>query len=158
MINEKKYKSWYLITIDDAPKFLIGKSFIDILQLFLSTNKFNFIISDAMDGSGGDWVISDLQDDKDTIFSFDEILKILYQVNQLDWGDFFLFKNYPQNWVNEGYFYPDKITQTDATIRAVDNQYLYIYTPDLEIVELIKNNYTIEEIKNGPLDTLDFPY
>lgn len=156
--KQNEPSNWYLVIIDDAPKFLPGKSFIDIIQLLSTAGGFNFVITDYIDGSGKDWVIQNLQDKTNTIFKIDEILKILYDVKQLDWGDFFLFKNYPQNWTNpKEEFYPFVISQSDTTVRAVDDQYLYIYTPSLEIVELLKNTYAIDEIKTGPLDTLDYP-
>src|ERR1700722_16390709 len=141
MIDKKPYKTsnWYLVTIDDAPKFLPGKSFIDILQLLSSICKFNFIITDCIDGSGKDWIISNLQDKNNTVFKFDEILQLLCDIKQLDWGDFFLFKEYPQNWTNsKEELYPFVVSQSDTTIRAVDNQYIYIYTPYPEIVEILK--------------------
>lgn len=149
---------WYLIIIDDAPKFLPGKSFIDILQLLFSTGKFNFVITDAIDGSGEDWIITNLQAKRNDVFTFKKILRILSKINQLDWGDFFLFENYPENWTNNfNEKYSMIVSQTETTIRAVDNQYLYIYTPFQDIVELLKNTYSIEEIKSGSLDDLDFP-
>ena len=160
MIDKKPYKTsnWYLVTIDDAPRFLPGKSFIDILQLLSSICKFNFIITDCIDGSGKDWIISNLQDKNNTVFKFDEILQLLCDIKQLDWGDFFLFKEYPQNWTNsKEELYPFVVSQSDTTIRAVDNQYIYIYTPYPEIVEILKNTYVVEEIKIGPLNTLDYP-
>ena len=130
---------WYLIIIDDAPKFLLGKSFIDILQLLFSTRKFNFIITDSIEGSGKDWVISNLQDKKNKIFKFEEIMKILCGITQLEWGDFFLFEKYPQNWTNiEGNLYSNLVAQSNTVIRAVDNQiYIYIYIYIHPILKLL---------------------
>lgn len=160
MIDKKTYttSNWYLVIVDDAPKFLPGKSFINILQLLSPIGKFSFVITDCIEGSGKDWVISNLQHKKNTVFKFDEILQLLCDIKQLDWGDFFLFKECPKNWTNsKGVLYPFVVKQSDTTIRAVDSQYLYIYTPYIEIVEVLKNTYNVEEIKTGSLETLDYP-
>lgn len=94
-MTDKNIRSiiWHLIIIDDAPKFLLGKSFIDIFQLLFSTRKFNFIITDSIEGSGKDWVISNLQENQNKIFKFEEIIKILGDITQLEWGDFFYLKS-----------------------------------------------------------------
>lgn len=148
---------WYQIVIDDAPKFLPGKSFIDMFKLLSSKIEFNFIITDEMDGLGKE--ISVLKEKCDTVIKFNEIFDLIYNVNQFEWGDFFLFKEYPQNWSNpKGTMYPSLIAQSDTTVRAVDNQYFYIYTPYREIVEVLKNNYVLESVEIGPLDILDYPY
>jgi len=79
-------------------------------------------------------------------------------VNQLDWGDFFLFKQYPKDWDNpEVRPYPFVITQAEVTVRVVDNQYFYIYTTLQTLVDMIKSEYTIESVKTAPLEKLDFP-
>lgn len=87
MTNDRetfKIFCWHLVVIDDAPKFLPGKSFIDILQLLFSTGKFNFVITDAIDGSGEDWIITNLQAKRNDVFTFEKILRILSKINQLD--------------------------------------------------------------------------
>jgi hypothetical protein len=157
--NLMSHFKWNLITIDD-PAFLSGKSICEIMQLLLQTTKFKFVILNDIEGSGKDWLISTLQKTKNAIVSMEDFLKILYDIKQFDWGDFFLFKEYPQNWknTNEEIYYPNLINQTDTTIRAVDNQYIYIYTPDKEIFNVIKENYRIESIKTDFLENLDYPY
>ena len=86
-------------------------------------------------------------------------MKVLPDIRQFEWGDFFLFKDYPKNWNNSNDIpYPKVIIQTDTTIRAVDNQYIYIYTPFIEIIQIIKENCQIESEKTDSLENLDFPY
>jgi hypothetical protein len=149
---------WTLITIDD-PNFLSGKSISDAIQTLLEAVKFKFVILDNIDGSGKDWLIYTLQKEKDAVTPVDNFLKILCDITQLDWGDFFLFKEYPRNWSNfEGKPYSDIIAQTDTTVRMVDNQYIYIYTPYQEIVNIIRENYEVESIKMDILENLDYPY
>ncbi|CDR34678.1 hypothetical protein [Criblamydia sequanensis] len=53
--------------------------------------------------------------------------------------------------------YPYVISQSNTTLRAVDNQYFYVYTPYNQLVDALKANYTIEEIRKGTLDQLDYP-
>ena len=63
------------------------------------------------------------------------------------------------NWDNHSdYNYPNLISQTDTTVRAVDDQYIYIYTPHEKVVNLIQEKHTVDSIKTGSLDELDYPY
>lgn len=75
-------------------------------------------------------------------------------------GRFFLFQKFPKHWENidEIINYPDLIVQAGTTIRAVDDQYIYIYTKYIEVVNLIKDKYIVESIKTGSLSELDYPY
>jgi len=149
---------WSLIIIDDAPNFLQGKSLCEILKLLSTTAKFNFVVWNHIDGSGADWLISALQIQSNKIMKIDEFLKIISDIKQIDWGDFFLFKDYPNFWRNpKGELYPYVIAQPETTVRAVDNQYFYIYTRYQEVVNVIQNHYKIESIKIGSLEELDYP-
>ena len=129
MMNSK----WYLITIED-PAFLPGISISNIIQLFLKNIEFKFVILNDLNGAG----ISSLLEIENEIIKIEDLLKIINQVIQFDWGDFFLFKEYPQNWKNlrKIPYYPNLVIQTDTTIRAVDDQYIYVYTPYDVIVNL----------------------
>jgi hypothetical protein len=87
-----------------------------------------------------------------------DLLKVLNDVEQFDWGDFFLFKEYPNQWNNPGEEpYPYVVAQSDTTVRAIDDTYIYIYTPYPEIVKAIQENYLLESIKSDTLDNLDYP-
>ena len=150
--------NWCLITIDD-PDFLSGKSIFNVVQLILKYMKINYVIINDVDGSGKDWLISNLQKNQNSILKIDDFLNILCEVNQFDWGDFFLFKEYPKDCsFSQEKSYSYVIAQTDVTIRAVDNQYIYIYTPYEEIIEAVKNKYTIESLRLDSLENLDYPY
>ncbi|WP_068471241.1 hypothetical protein [Candidatus Protochlamydia phocaeensis] len=121
---------------------------------------FKFIILDYIEGSGKkDGVISSLKKKQGMAIKLDQFLQELNDVKQFDWGDFFLFKEFPESWEDpKGALYPYVVAQTNTTIRAVDNQYIYVYTPYRELVDLIKNTYpTIESIKEDALNNLDFP-
>jgi hypothetical protein len=150
--------NWSLIIIDD-PKFLTGESFFCLFQNLLKKIDFNYVIFDSIDGSGKYGLIESLKEKENTIIKMDEFLKIFLDIKQLDWGDFFLFKDYPKDWVNpKNAPYPYVIAQSNTTVRGVDNQYFYIYTPYQEIIDLIKNNYnTVETIKNDNLEYLEYP-
>ena len=150
---------WTLITIDD-PTFLSSESLIHIFTLLKKKIEFKFVIINDINGTGKDWVISSLQKkENNTVFEIKEFLNILEDIKQLEWGDFFLFQEFP-NWEKseEITYYPRLIAQTDTTIRAVDNQYIYVYTPCQEIVKIVKENYEIESLKIGLLENLDYPY
>jgi hypothetical protein len=150
---------WMLITIDDS-NFLESKSISKIFNLLLTIVEFNFVILTDIQGSGKDWVITNLKKQENRPIKMNYFLEILKNIKQFDWGDFYLFQQKPLKWINTEDIldYPKLISQSETTIRAVDNQYIYIYTPYQEIVEVIEENYTIESIKTDTLENLDYPY
>lgn len=99
-----------------------------------ASNLFKFDILNDIQGSskkGKGGLIGYLQEKEDTVFQIDDLLKIICDVVQFDWGDFFLFKEYSKHWEKpEGVtLYPNLIVQTETTVRAVDNQYIYTFIP-----------------------------
>jgi hypothetical protein len=157
MFNIVPYARWTLVIIDD-PKCLPGKSIYDAIQILITIIKFKFIILDDIEGCGRDWLISSFKEKENTITKIEDLLGEICDVKQFDWGDFFLFEQYPAHWENsKRTFYRDRISLTDTTIRAIDDQYIYVYTPCNEVVSLLKEHYLIESIKNDTLDNLDYP-
>jgi hypothetical protein len=154
----KKTDRWFLIIIkDDLP--LPGKSFFDVISLLITCINFKFVIINDINGAAENGLIYFLQKKEGKILSVQTILNILNDIIQFDWGDFFLFSEKPLNWENpQDYYYPTLIKQTDTTVRAVDDTYIYIYTPFQVIVDIIKSNYKIESVKEDALEKLDFPY
>ena len=150
---------WYLITIDDCRRMLNGESIYEMLKLIQDIEQIKFVVLDDIEGAGKYGLIASLQDNIDKIYEIKSILEKSKEIIQLDWGDFFLFKEYPNSWINlrEG-DYPYVIAQADTTLRAIDDQYMYIYTQSKHLVESIKSQYEIESIKFDLLENLDFPY
>ncbi len=149
---------WNLIIIDD-PAFLQGKSIFDILNLLISLDKFKFVILYDILGFAQNGLMATLSQKENTAIEVNTFLDVVCNVKQFEWGDFFLFKEYPRKWNNsQDRFYPNLIAQTDATVRAVDNQYIHIYTPDQLIMDGIIKNHKVEEIKKDLLEKLDHPY
>lgn len=155
---KKADSKWFLITIDD-PNLLDGESILTLLNLLLKAIPFKWVILDYLDGSGNkDGAMQVLKEKQGTPIKVKELLNDLKDIQQLDWGDFFLFKNDPQRWDDPtGTLYPHVVAQTDTAVRLVDNQYFYIYTPLKELVDLIQKNYEIESLKIGVLEELDYP-
>jgi hypothetical protein len=150
-VSEKS--NWNLIIIKD-PNFLPGKSLYDVIKHCLNVVEFKFVVLDYIYGA----LTAALAEQEDQILFLGDVLEKLSDVVQFDWGDFFLFKEYPKDWSNpKGELYPFVVVQSDTTVRAVDDQYIYIYTPYQEVVDMIRSNYIVEEIKSGALDQLDYP-
>ena len=146
---------WYLITIDD-PKALPGESIFNIIKLTLKIIKFNFAVLEDVIGAG--LGIIALEKKENLVIEVNELLNELCNVKQFDWCDFFLFKEYPVEWkTTPEATYPFVISKTDTTIRAVDDRYIYIYTPNEELKKIIITNYNIESIKYDFLENLDYP-
>lgn len=154
---EKVESYGYLITIED-PTFKLGKSISKVIQLLLQIIDFKFIILNDLEGSGPYGVIYSLKQKMNEILDLRETSKVFDDL-QFEWGDFFLFKEYPDSWQDNGdMFYPPLIAQTDTTIRAIDSQYIYIYTSYKEIVDLIMEKYLVESVITNTLDNLSYPY
>lgn len=153
----KSELKWYLITIDD-PEFLPGRSFIRVLQLLLTVIPFKFVILDDIEGSGEYGLVYSLQQRQNEPILLTDLIPLFNGVKQLDWGDFFLFREYLSHWDNPDFYYPYLIDQSDTTVRAVDDQYIYIYTSYGQIVDVIKAHYEVESITLDVLEKLSFPY
>jgi hypothetical protein len=153
MMESTDERTWYQLIIDD-PASLPGTSFSKLIRLILNKIHLRFLVLDYLHGAG----IANLIDQEHSIIELNVVLNELDNVVQFDWADFFLFKNFPTHWDNlHKQPYPYVIKQTDTTIRAVDDQYIYIYTPCNEIVDQIKSNYEIESIRKAQLNELDYP-
>lgn len=149
---------WNFLIIKD-PHFLTGKSVLSLFETVTQIVNFEYIVINDINGSGKDWLISSLQDKENSIMPISDFLKTLPDINQFDWGDFFLFREYPEKWNNpHDYNYSTLVEQSDTTIRAVDNQYFYIYTPYQEIKEVLGQKLLIESEKIDLLEKLDYPY
>lgn len=155
MLNNQK---WTQIIIQD-PDFLSGSSINTIYNLLIENLKFKYVIINDIEGSGRDWIVNNLQKQENVILEVFEIKKSLLSIKQLDWGDFFFFSERPLHWenLNDGY-YPILIKQSQTLLRAVDNQYFYIYCPSEKVVNIVQSGFVIENIKEDILENLDYPY
>lgn len=151
----EKDSDWYLITIYDQD-CIPGKSVFKLINLINQLLRIEFVYLADLEGAG---VFDLINEDQIRVMPIDLFLEKVSNVRQFDWGDFFLFKSFPDNWQTfEAKFYPDIISFTETTIRAIDDSYLYIYTPYADLVNLIKSHYFFEEIKKEKLTNLDYPY
>ena len=125
---------WNLIIVPD-PEALPGKNLHKLIETILKKVKFEFVILQDIHGAG----IFKLFKIAHKIIKIEELMSLLFEVVQFDWGDFFLFKEFPKNWNDpEGEDYPYVIAQTDTTIRTVDDGYFYYSLLLLEIIELLE--------------------
>lgn len=147
---------WKLATIDDNPQLLAGKSIFDLIQHLQKQVEFKYVILNDIEGVAEGAVF--LREKVGEVLEIAFLLKNMCNVIQFEWGDFFLFIDYPFNWKSENLDYPDLIKQTDSTVRAVDNQYMYVYTPYQKVIDSLKMNYKIESVKSDKLENLDYPY
>ena len=150
-------QKWYLVTVDD-PHFLPGQSIYKLIELLLSKVLYKFVILFDIEGAGNDGLIYSFQQQENAVIGLNEFLKKLSHIIQFDWGDFYLFEEYPSHWLNTNReYYYNRMGLTYTTIRAVDGQYIYVYTRKQEIVELITSNYITESVKTNFLNRLEYP-
>jgi hypothetical protein len=155
MSNQENMKTdiWSLAIIKDLDG-LPGKNICKIFQTMQKIEPFKYVILNDINGAG----ITNLTEIENKLTVLEDIITDIEKVVQFDWGDFFLFKEVPQLWKSEEKSYDKLIPKTGTTVRAVDDTYIYVYTPYCDIVEALKQSYDIEEIKSGSLDLLDYPY
>lgn len=87
--NHNTKLNWIMISIED-PDALPGTSIFEVIKLIQQVINFKFVIIDHIYGA----LISSLTINEDTPMEMDILLKLLPQVKQFDWGDFFYFKNF----------------------------------------------------------------
>ncbi len=137
-----------------------GGAVLKVMQLVLSIMKFKFVIMDDIVGLTKDDLITRMQKQQHTPIYLKDLLEILDQVILFDWADFFLFEEPPSQWRGEeDILYPPLVAETDTIIRAVDNTYIYVYTPYQTIVDKLVHdvNVDIESIVTDNLENLSFP-
>jgi hypothetical protein len=160
MVKLKEDCKWTLIVIDD-PLFLPGRSVVRLLEVITQVMSFHYVVLNDIVGRAPNGIMLEYENLEDETLEFDaKFTDKLSQVIQFEWGDFFLFENPPaEEWsVLLSAHYPTIIKDTDTTIRTIDNQYLYVYTPYEEIVKAVRNEYAIESIKTDSLANLEYPY
>ena len=87
-----------------------------------------------------------------------EVLHLFLEADQICFGEFFLFKEYPQNWINrEGDKSHFLIAQTTTTVRAFDQTSIYIYTPYQEVFKFLLEKYPIESHQFDYLENYVYP-
>jgi len=147
---------WYLVTID--MEYLTGRHLVDMLSLAKKINNYNYAVVDRIFAISQSGIMELLTNKPEKIFEIENLLELINKIDHPEWADFFLFKEYPRDWENpEDELYPYLIVQSDTTLRAVDDQYLYIYTQSKQLVDAIKSKYEIESEKMDLLENLDFP-
>jgi hypothetical protein len=133
--STKKNPEWYVIVIYD-PLFLPGTSIHKVINVLLESLNVHFVLLSDLEGAG---TVNLMNNDQISLIRIENFLEHVLFVEQFDWGDFFLFETLPDNWQTfKKKSYPEIISLTETTIRAVDDSYIYIYTPYDTIIELIK--------------------
>ena len=140
----------YEIVVPDLLSDKFVANFLKLVQKYL---QLNFVVLQYLEGVD----ISELYRNHDSkIKELDMILKLVNQAEQIIWCDFFLFE--------QGGFIPDDneeydniIERTDATVRAVDGGYLYLYTKKKKLVQRIMNKFKEVELTERTLNQFTFP-
>ncbi|MGK5595743.1 MAG: hypothetical protein ACSNEK_10365 [Parachlamydiaceae bacterium] len=157
---------WHLLVLEIADE-LTGDALLHVLNLLMQIENYQYAILNDMFGApkkGRGPTVFHLQTLQNQILPIEKILKALPNIQQLEWGDFFFFEHYPNNWpgVEQGSYYPPLIKESVTTLRVVDQTYIYIYTTSLNVIKLIQEDnspdYIIESIETDVLENLSYPY
>lgn len=152
----KPSSDWKQISIED-PLGLPGASICNVIKIIATLLDIKYVLLSDLSGPGT-IIFENKLGSNTQVIEINDFLKKVVDVVQFDWGNFFLFKIYPEKWKTYVISkYEDAIIQTDTTVRAIDDTYIYIYTPYDEVVSLIEKKYSIETLKAGQPKDLDFP-
>lgn len=147
-------KKWHQVVISDVAE-VSGNSILELLKCIMEVEQFKFVILNNIEIFGEDWLMYILN--QNNIMRVKDFMFILPDAERFEWGDIFLFKEFPKSWDDSGNI-SDLINQTDTTISADDYFYMVVYTPHDSVIDNInKRNYEIKEFKNKFLKNLGYP-
>lgn len=146
---------WYEVVIPDDSA-LSGKSMSALLELVRNMLGIRFVVVDGISGAN----IVELQDNyAGMLCDIRGVIDSLKNVVQLDWCDFFLFES-DGVLPGQDQAYDEIIEKTTATVRAVDDEYIYVYTKSENLVGDLCARYSGKEgfEKNvGLLEEFQYP-
>lgn len=162
-MTNNKNKKWYLLIIYDSEDIRWGELMLKPLLILNEYFGYNHVVLDEFEGAGKYGLFHEtrglIQEGK--VFSFQEIREILKDVTAFDWADFYLFKEYPSDWIPEfNWDSTSMATFSDGLVRAVDSGYIYVYTTDINVIEQLKSLYGPSdklEVESGFFDELCYP-
>lgn len=154
---------WHLLVIFDSENSLWGEIMLKPLSILNEFFGYKYVILFDFEGAGKYGLFLETREliQEGKVFTFQEIVEILKNVTDFDWADFYLFKEYPSDWIPEFNWDETSMAKfSDGLVRAVDSSYIYVYTPNLEVIEKLKASYDpssfIKE-KSGFFDELPYP-
>lgn len=151
----KKNIKWTLISLEDFVA-VPGTSIKNVLHSFLDILEIHYVLIDNIEGAGSYEMIHDREFPFLPITKFLEYLPL---VSQFNWADFYFFQHQLSD--IDGILSLDPmeiIMRSDTTIRAVDQTYIYVYTPFTEVADRVKNcGLKIDMIKENDILSLDYP-
>lgn len=146
-------EQWHQLEIRDDTG-LSGASFVRLLEALCNAMPVDHVVVSRAEGAAP--AFGDLFPEMEQL-TVDDLKNRAGQVTQFDWGDFFLTKQ-PRALAAIGAGkYHDLLPLTDATIRAVDDTYFYVYTRDQRAADALAQHYPAATRSVLPVDELVFP-
>lgn len=154
---ESKHNKWNQVVIPTSVA-MSGKGIHNLINLMLEVEPFKYIILEDMEGDAEEHLLHILQEQHYTPMRLKDLMPMLEDVKYFKLGSFYLFKEYPENWDDTDHTFDAYLVgPSDSTIRIVDKNNTYVYTPHDLVVDIIKKNYVIEEVKIDFIENLDYP-
>lgn len=92
------------------------------------------------------------------IFSLDEFRALVVDVQQFDWGDFYLLNHADAlSEIESAAAYAVLIPRAVATVRAVDDTYIYVYARDSRVADEVVSKFPGCTRRTANLEDLTFP-
>ncbi len=155
--NQDQYLGYHYLYIIQDPTFLEGKTFQKLTEILNDIFQFKCAFIDAdLEGIGNDKLC--LEDYTNEFVSIKDCLIFLNKVKNLEWGNIFLFKSFPENidFISEKNR-RTRIALADVTIRAADSNYVLIYTKNKSLLTQFKDNFNNVEVESGKIADLWYP-
>jgi hypothetical protein len=153
MVSHDDDSKWYEIVVPDPnPNSLNGQFVAPLLSFVSNILDTRVIVLDDLEGAGIDRLV---EMTLNKVVSLDQVIDLIENVTQFDWCNFLFFSS-------EGIVpgkdqsYPDFISNTIATVRAVDDTEIHLYTQNINLVNKIQERYLNVNVTSGELSSFSY--
>ena len=145
---------WSQIIIEDE-QYLSGSSLLALTEVAVRAAPAHFVLAMGVVGTN----VFDQTTKNIAVMTPEEFISKLSAVTQIDWGTFLFFRDrWPACSIIANTPIREAIMRSIFAIRAVDDGYYYIYTRNDVVVRSIRVAYPHAEMRQGDIQSLDFPY
>lgn len=149
---------WWEIIVED-PEFLSGESVCAMLPIAIDYFKAHYVVVIGEKGLIECFSTPNTTLCHRIVLSADELIRLLPAIVQVDWGDFYFCTKESECTVITLEMPIDvSIGKSVFTARAVDNGWMYFYTQDILLKDILVVQYGNVTYQHGRLEDFTYPY